>query len=195
MGYVILELSKRQMYRSWYDGVKRVWPSAQLLMMDTDSFHVKVESPDVMADIARVNAGAYADFRIDTSNVEKPGANADLLGVLKLEYHAVEFVGVRAKCYSELKVDEAAVRKFKGVPSKVVKKHVMHKDFKDIVLDSSTGLQDGKFKTLEVRSIQSCEHSLEHRVSRKKSLAPANDKVYELPGYRSRPLGHYLNKP
>ena len=195
VGWAVLDLSKRQMYFNWYDGVKRVWPAAQLLMMDTDSFHVKVESEDVMGDIARVNAGAYGAFRIDTSNVERPGANSNALGVLKLEYHAAEFCGVRAKCYSELKVDEAAVRKFKGVPSKVVKKHIMHAHFKEIVLDSAAGLDNGRAKTVEVRSIQSKEHSLEHRISQKKSLAPANDKVYEIDGFRSRPLGHYLNQP
>jgi hypothetical protein len=63
---------------------------------------------------ARVSAGAYGDFRIDTSNVESPGANANALGVLKLEYHAVEFCGVRAKCYSELKADDATVRNSKA---------------------------------------------------------------------------------
>ena len=195
VGWAVLDLSKRQMYFNWYDGVKRVWPAAQLLMMDTDSFHVKAESEDVMGDIARVNAGAYGAFRIDTSNVERPGANSNALGVLKLEYHAAEFCGVRAKCYSELKVDEAAVRKFKGVPSKVVKKHIMHAHFKEIVLDSAAGLDNGRAKTVEVRSIQSKEHSLEHRISQKKSLAPAHDKVYEIDGFRSRPLGHYLNQP
>ena len=194
VGWAVLELSKRQMYYNWYDGVKKVWPNAQLLMMDTDSFHVKVESENLMGDIEKVNTGAYDDFRIDTSNVEKPGANKNALGVLKLEYHAVEFCGVRAKCYSELTADEATIRKFKGVPSKVVKRHIMHADFKGIVLDSSDGLVDGKTKTVEVRSIQSKEHSLEHRISRKKSLAPANDKVYEIEGFRSRPLGHYLNQ-
>ena len=193
VGWAVLELSKRQMYWNWYDGVKKVWPAAQLLMMDTDSFHVKVESPDIMADVARVNAGAYGDFRIDTSNVESPGANANALGVLKLEYHAVEFCGVRAKCYSELKADDATVRKFKGVPKRVVKKHLKHEQFKRIVLDSSSGLVDGRPKSLEVRGILTKEHSLEHRITRKKSLAPANDKVFEV-GFTSKPLGHYLNK-
>jgi hypothetical protein len=198
VGWAILELSKRHMYHLWYDGVKRVWPSAQLLMMDTDSFHVKVQSPNAMSDIARVNAGEFDDFRIDTGAVEQPGQNVNALGVLKLEYHAAEFCGVRAKCYSELKVSEAVERKFKGVPAKVVRKFLTHQDYKRIVLDADSGLENGRPKALEVRSIVSREHSLEHRVARKKGLAPANDKVFELVtpiGFASRPLGHYLNEP
>ena len=192
-----MELSKRQMYKAWYDGVKPVWPTAQFLMMDTDSFHTKVESPDVMADIARVNAGEFGDFRSDASAVNKDCPNASKLGILKLEYHAAEFVGIRSKCYSELKcedVKEMQVRKFKGIPDKVVKRHLTHENYKQIVLAPDTGLEDGRPKTLPVWSIQSSEHRLEHRITHKKSLAPANDKVYEIEGFRSRLLKHYLNE-
>ena len=194
VGWAILELSKRQMYRAWYDGVKLVWPEAQLLMMDTDSFHIKVESADVMGDITRVNAGDFGDFRIDASAVMANCPNENRLGVLKLEYHAAEFVGVRAKCYSELTAGLSKdVRKFKGMREWVVKRYLMHEDFKRIVLEPYSGLQDGRPKTLEVRSIQSKEHHLEHQIAHKKSLAPVNDKVYEIDGFRSRPLGHWRN--
>jgi hypothetical protein len=101
VGFAVLDVSKLIMYRHFYDGVLKVWPTAQLLMMDTDSFYCRIESPDLLADIARVNAGEYGEaFRIDMSKLHRDCPYKDRLGILKLEYgDAVEFAGVRAKCY------------------------------------------------------------------------------------------------
>ena len=195
VGFAVLDISKLIMYRHFYDGVLRVWPTAQLLMMDTDSFYTKIESPRLLDDIACVNSGAYGDFRIDMSKIDKECPNKDRLGILKLEYEdAVEFAGVRAKCYSVLKVDGGSDRKFKGVKKCVVERDVLHEQYRAVVLDPATGLSNGEPVHVQQHRIISREHHLMQVKEYKKSLAPCNDKVFvHDPPYRSRPLGHWRN--
>ena len=53
--------------------------------------------------------------RVDTSNAERPGVDANNVGVLKLEHHTAKFCCIRATCYAELKADDGAVLKSEGL--------------------------------------------------------------------------------
>jgi hypothetical protein len=184
------------MYRHFYDGILRVWPTAQLLMMDTDSFYVKLETEDLMADISRVNAGEFGAFRIDMSKTDPACPNKDRLGILKLEYDdAVALAGIRSKCYAVLRAQNVPDKKFKGVKQGVVKRGIPFSDYRSVVLDPSTGLGETGVQNVEQRRIVSRDHHLFQLQERKKSLAPCNDKVfiYDHPT-RSRPLGHWRNR-
>ena len=196
VGFAVLDLSKLIMYRHFYDGILRVWPTAQLLMMDTDSFYVKLETEDLMADISRVNAGEFGAFRIDMSKTDPACPNKDRLGILKLEYDdAVALAGIRSKCYAVLRAQNVPDKKFKGVKQGVVKRGIPFSDYRSVVLDPSTGLGETGVQNVEQRRIVSRDHHLFQLQERKKSLAPCNDKVfiYDHPT-RSRPLGHWRNR-
>jgi hypothetical protein len=196
VGLAVLDLSKVVMYQAWYKGIKRVWPSAQLLMMDTDSIHIRVETRDLHGDFGRVNAGRFGDFRLDLSKIDKSCPNKDRLGVMKLEAgDIVQFVGVRAKCYSELHATGKSEGAFKGLPKHVQRRQVLHDQYLAVVCEPSAGLDpSGQPRVVKCARIQSREHHLEHVHEHKKSLAPVNDKVFELEDHRSRPLGHWRNR-
>jgi hypothetical protein len=183
------------MYDAWYKGIKRAWPNAQLLMMDTDSIHVHVETRDLYGDIARVNQGRFGSFRIDMSKIDKNCPFKDALGIMKLEAaDIVQFVGVRANVYSELHTTGKSEGAFKGLSKHVQRRQVLHEQYLAVVRDPSAGLDPtGRPRTVKMRRIQAREHHLEHVQEHKKSLAPVNDKVFELGGHRSRPLGHWRN--
>jgi hypothetical protein len=198
VGFAVLDISKLIMYRHFYDGVLRVWPTAQLLLMDTDSLYVKLETPDLLGDISRINSGAYGDFRIDMSKIDKACPYKDQLGILKLEYDdAVEVAGVRVKCYSVLRAEGDSDRKFKGVKKCVVERDIVHEQYRAVVLDPAAGLDEhGEPQYVQQHRIVSKEHHLLQLREAKKGLAPCNDKVWiHEPPYRSRPLGHRLNRP
>jgi hypothetical protein len=197
VGFAVLDLSKLIMYRHFYDGILKVWPTAQLLMMDTDSFYVKLESDDLMADISRVNAGAFGDFRIDMSKTNPDCPHKDQLGILKLEYaDAAALAGIRAKCYAVLRAYAVPDKKFKGVKKSVVKRAIPFSTYRSVVLDPSTGLdEDGAALSVKQHRFVSRDHHLMQLQECKKSLAPCNDKVFihDYPT-RSRPLGHWRNR-
>jgi len=206
VGFCVLEISKREMFKMYYHGIKVVWSKpgqVVLLMMDTDSFYLRIQTDDLMADIARINAGEFDRvcgewFRIDTSKVNPDCPYKGRLGLLKVESGGLlAFAGVRAKCYATLehhKGKQVEEKKFKGVPKVVREKQTSFDRYRDIVHDYHTGLVDGKPREVKYSTLRSKEHSLEHMVEYKKDLAPANDKVYEIAEFRSRPLGHHLNQ-
>ena len=206
VGFCVLEISKREMFKMYYHGIKVVWSKpgqVVLLMMDTDSFYLRIQTDDLMADIARINAGEFDRvcgewFRIDTSKVNPNCPYKGRLGLLKVESGGLlAFAGVRAKCYATLehhKGKQVEEKKFKGVPKVVREKQTSFDRYRDIVHDYHTGLVDGKPREVKYSTLRSKEHSLEHMVEYKKDLAPANDKVHEIDNFRSRPLGHHLNQ-
>ena len=107
------------------------------------------------------------------------------------------FAGVRAKCYATLEHKDGKQveeKKFKGVPKVVREKQSSFDRYNEVVHDYRTGLVDGKPRNVKYTTLRSKEHSLEHLVEYKKDLVPANDKVYEVDNFRSRPLGHHLNE-
>jgi hypothetical protein len=207
VGMAVLDLSKRHMYRLYYEGVKWVWPNAELLLMDTDSFYIYVETEDIQRDLQAINSGVYGDFRIDTSAFNKTCPYKNALGVLKLESDGLlEIAGLRAKVYSlllfepdkddkdsdERKLQES--KKCKGIPKRVVKQGMNHELYKQLVLNPETGLDaEGRPRSVEYRRIQSRDHHLEHVEERKRYPALCNDKVFMYAPLHSRPLGHWRN--
>jgi hypothetical protein len=200
VGWTVLELSKVHMYEQFYGGVLKMWPrpgQVQLLLMDTDSFYLRVESEDLMGDFAKANRGDFGDFCVDLSKVDKKCPFKGKLGALKLEdAHMVAYAGVAEKVYATLSVHDEKYEeelKFKGV-TKAARKQLCFQDYKAIVHDRNEGLdEDGNPKRLTFNTLRSHEHSLEHRVESKKGLAPCSWKTYWIDGFRSRPLGHWRN--
>ena len=200
VGWAVLELSKAHMYDQLYHGVLKMWSKpnqVQLLLMDTDSYYLRVETEDLMGDFHRANRGDYGDFRVDTSKVNPQCPHKGKLGLLKLEDGAmIAYAGVTEKVYATLSAGEKGPqeeKKFKGIP-KAAHKQLSFDDYRAIVHDRYAGLaKNGKPKTVSYYSLRSRGHSLEHRHETKKSLAPASWKTHWIEDFRSRPLGHWRN--
>ena len=104
LGLSILEISKKLMYKFWYDYMKpKFGDNVKLCYMDTDSFIIYIKTEDFYKDIAD-----DVECKFDTSNyeVDRPlptGYNKKVIGLMKDELGGKiikEFVALRPKTYS-----------------------------------------------------------------------------------------------
>ena len=132
VGFTILELSKRLIYKFHYNYMKRKFPQCELLFTDTDSLTYFVETPDLYRSLE-----SDIDKHFDTSNYEPSHflfneKNKKRIGVMKDETAGIpihEFVGLRPKMYSFLFGNKNSKRA-KGVKKSVVKNVLRHIDYK-----------------------------------------------------------------
>ena len=133
-GMNMLDNSKILMYDFFYNELKKKYgPKCELLCTDTDSLLLEIETDDVYKDI-ETNKNLY-----DTSDYPKEhplysDANKKVLGKMKDECNGTsiaECVCLRSKMYSILKGNEKNIKKAKGVKKCVVKKQIMHEQYKE----------------------------------------------------------------
>ena len=133
-GMTILDNSKILMYDFFYNHLKKQYGQrCELLYTDTDSLLLEIKTDDVYKDI-KSNENQY-----DTSDYPKEhplhsNANKKVLGKMKDECAGTpiaECVCLRPKMYSILKADEKNIKKAKGVKKSVVKKQIMHEQYKE----------------------------------------------------------------
>ena len=115
LGLPILEISKTQMYESWYDYMKPNYgDNVKLCYMNKDSFIMHIKAEDFYKDIAD-----DVEKRFDTSNYEcdRPlptGKNKKVTGLMRDELGGkimTKFVALRPKTYSYLMDDDAGDKK------------------------------------------------------------------------------------
>ena len=85
----------------------------------------------------------------------------------------IEFVGLRSKMYSYLLENDQTVKKCKGIKKSVVKKEIIHQNYKDTLFNKSQS--NHTFK-----AIRSNKHSLSSYVINKTSLSCYDDKRFIL---------------
>ena len=136
-GMTILDNSKILMYDFFYNELTKQYGSrCELLYTDTDSLLLEIETDDVYKDI-ETNKNLY-----DTSDHPKEhplhsNENKKVLGKMKDECAGTpiaECVCLRPKMYSILKADEKNIKKAKGVKKSVVKKQIMHEQYKETLI-------------------------------------------------------------
>ena len=119
VGFCILELSKYKMYDTFYNGIKKKWPSSCLSYMDTDSFIVNIPIPRNKFSYEGVEE--YFDLSVYGEGHEwYSNANKGVLGKLKDEYpkdYIKEFVAIRSKLYGLTCNSGKFVVKCKGNPN------------------------------------------------------------------------------
>ena len=190
VGMTILSLSKIVMYEFHYNFILPKYPNVKLLFTDTDSFCYWIPT----------SSNIYKDLkgneRIDFSNYETNHPNFDLSnklipGKFKDETGGIpilEFVGLRAKMYSILKLDGKTKATCKGISEAVKNEYLKHQHYKDT-------LQGGKLRYDTIIRILQDEHQLYTVETIKNSLSPFNDKKYitkENGILKSLSFGHYL---
>ena len=116
-----MDLSKTVMYDFHYNYIKKKYgDKAKLFFTDTDSFMYEIETEDFYKDIS-----ADVKDRFDTSNYPPNhpsgipvGFNKTVLGMMKDEAGGEiidEFVGLRAKLYSDKMLEGDESKKCKGL--------------------------------------------------------------------------------
>ena len=196
VGWAILELSKLEMYKFWYDIIKPYFgDKAKLLMSDTDSFIIEFTDKDPYEFIR--NNSEYFDLsnypddhfifkamgkdkikEIKTRNEKTLGKMKDELGG-KI---SKEFIGLKSKMYA---LDH--IKKLKGIKSSIVKNEISFEDYKKMLKDNKN-----IYKSMNV--IRSRKHELYTETINKVALTrPLEDnKNYVDTDSISRyPWGHY----
>ena len=191
LGMCILDLSKTLMYDFHYNYIKKKYEDkAKLLLTDTDSFMYEIQTKDFYKDISedvkdRFDTSGYPS---DHPSCIPSGFNEKVLGMFKDEVNGDiidEFVGLRAKLYSYKMFDGKESKKCKGVRKSVVKKSIMHEDYK-------TCLTTGKEQLRKQNIIRSYKHEVYTEEVNKVALSASDDKRYILEdGIGTLALGHY----
>ena len=138
VGMSILDLSKTLMYDRYYNNLKNVYGDrARMLSTDTDSLIVHIKTDDIYADMAQ-HADQYDMSNHPADHFLQSNKNKKVLGKMKDECAGTpiaEFVGLKPKMYSILKADGGQERRSKGVKKCVVKKYILHEQYKAALFD------------------------------------------------------------
>ena len=175
VGFSILDLSKTFMYDFYYNKmVKRYGSRVKLLITDTDSFILHVQTSDVYRDMVEdINAYETSDYPQNhfAYNVK----NKKVLGKMKDELNGRpvrEFVGLRPKMYSLLEADGREKKMAKGI-SKRVTDRLRHEEYRQALYNENS-------TTVIMQQIRSMKYDVFTVSLRKTGLSPYDDKRYVL---------------
>ena len=209
----VLDLSKLLMYDFFYNSLRQLFPSAQLLFTDTDSLCVSIEGRndiyrDIRDGVVELNASGdsidaahlfdFSNYPPDHPCYSKdfkavPGKMKDELGANVL----LEFIGLRPKAYAFKKLilypdededeeigDIVEVKKLKGIQKCEVKKNINFDHYKSCLFEEKTHLSTNIY-------FQSHLHVIRTMRIRKIAMTPYDDKRYLLDdGITSFPHGY-----
>ena len=136
LGMCILDSSKTLMYDFHYNYITRKYgDKAILLFTETDSFMYKMQTEDFYKDISADVKRRFdiSDYPPNHSLGILSGLNKKVIGMFKDEVGGDiidEFVGLRAKLHSYKMFEGEESKKCKGVKKSVVKKGIVHEDYK-----------------------------------------------------------------
>ena len=191
-GLQILNLSKVVMYDFHYNHIMKAYPpdKVKLLFTDTDSLTYQIETEDVYDDMANHQ---HLKGKFDFSNYPKdhPLHNTKLEsipGYFKDELEGqimTEFVGLRSKMYSYLKMGGKFANTHKGIKDSC---NIQHDEY-------VTCLEEMKNTYASFNCLRSSKHNIEVKGITKKALCCFDDKTYILPdGIETLPWGHHKIK-
>ena len=196
VGIAVLEHAKLKVYKFFYDYLKPKYGNrVKLLMTDTDSFFLKIETEDWYEDIKNDIPEFFdtSDFP-DDHPAKLPKMNKIVIGMMKDELNgeiATEFCGTCAKSYAfAIQKDDYTEekKKCKGIKKNVVKNEIDIEDYKNCVLKRSG-------KTVKQTQFRSYNHDIYTEEITKVALSPHDDKGVILPnGIRTLPIGHWRTK-
>ncbi|XP_031551874.1 uncharacterized protein LOC116289141 [Actinia tenebrosa] len=186
-GFTVLDLSKLLMYEFYYDKLKpKYGDRCHLLYTDTDSLILEVQTEDVYQDCVE-DIDEY-----DTSGYPKEhflysAKNKKVIGKMKDEMLGkpiVEYVGLKPKMYSVLKLD-GVEKKAKGVKKYVVKKDITHESYLNV-------LRTLKEQRHKMNSLRSYGHQIHNVTQEKVSLSAFDGKRWMCDdGVHTIAFGHH----
>jgi hypothetical protein len=193
IGVSILDISKKIMFDAWYNKISNA-PNCkiELGMTDTDSFLFKVSNAK--------SFWQHVNHILDYSNYKPNNPLFDtsckaMFGYFKDElmgqFKAMEFVGLRAKCYSMLLQEHDSLKlsekkTCKGINRVTIAKNIKFQDYKSCLFQKKT------FKRTAIM-IRSTKHTIKTIKLRKKALNFLDTKRYIFScGIHSEPYGSVL---
>lgn len=188
VGFSILDLSKIIMYEFHYSFIKKIYGNnAKLLFTDTDSLCYEITTDDVYQDLAKYkHLFDFSNYPRDHSLYDKQ--NQTCLGKMKDEMGGQlvkEFVGLRPKMYSLLKMNGVEKKVAKGVIRSTLKRKIRHENYKKCLFNS-------KLLSEDMYLIRNSRHQLYTVKQRKIALSPADNKRYLLDnGIETLAYGYY----
>ena len=187
VGFSILDFSKYHMYNFHYGFVKNKYGSdAKLLFTDTDSLCYEITTDDFYRDMF----DNKEQFDLSDMKLEqfKNSENKKVVGKFKDETQGIpicEFIGLRSKMYSIKLDDDSEKKTAKGIVRNVIKKHLKHENYKQI-------LGSGGRMNSSMKMIRSFDHDIYTVNVIKVSLSAYDDKRYILDdGVTSYAYGHF----
>ena len=133
VGMCILDLSKTLMYDFHYNYIKKEYGSrAKLLFTDTDTLTYEMEMEDVCKDLWKRKA-LFDNSDYPKGSLYEFQENKKVIGKFKDESCSKtmsEFVGLRSKMYSYIMEDGKSGMTAKGIKKNLIKKNIMHEDYK-----------------------------------------------------------------
>ena len=183
-GQAILDLSKLYMYRFHYDFIHSKYDKYHLLFTDTDSFCYHIETDNIYKDMA-AHSDMYDFSNYDQSHSLFSNKNKKVIGKFKDECAgdpAIEFVGLRPKCYSILSTKDTK-QAMKGVSYAAAKKF-SHEDYRECLFFK-------EIHKVDVNMIRNNVSVLMSITQNKVALSPFDDKRYILSdGITTLAYGH-----
>ena len=191
LGMCILDLSKTLMYDFHYNYIKQKYEDkAKLLFTDTVSLMYEIQTEDFYKDISEDVKHKFdtSDYPPNHPSGIPSGVNKKVLGMFKDEAGGKvidEFVGLRAKSYSYKMSEGEESKKCKGVKKSVIKKSILHEDYKKCLFT-------GKEQLRRMNVVRSYKHEIYTEEINKVALSSSDDKRHILDdGVHTLALGHY----
>ena len=141
LGMSILDISKTLMYEFWYDYIKPkyqykakyvTWILAALLFILKLNVFTKTL-------LVMLKNGLTHNYDENDKRPLPVGKNKKVIGLFKDELGGkitIEFVGLRAKKYAYLMVDDSEHKKAKGTKKCVIKRRLLFKNYKDCLFNN-----------------------------------------------------------
>ena len=192
-GAAILDLSKCIMFGFHYGYAKKKWEKLKVLYTDTDSLIYEIETEDIFADTAEdvekwFDTSGYAKDHPAAGIGFPVGKNKNVPGVFKDECGGsmiAEFAELKAKSYSVLMDEGSVTKRCKGVKKNVIKKEIMHEDFKTTLFSGGKMIRNQNL-------IRSRGHNIFTERMKKIALSADDDKRVVLEdGVSTFALGHW----
>ena len=190
IGFVVLELSKLKMYKTYYEYLKpKFGDRMELLYTDTDSFILQIESENLYEEIEDDVKKYYDTRKYPKHSPLFTEENAFKLGCLKDECNGKilrEFCGTCAKSYSYMiEGEEMENKKCKGVKDSAIEELTIE-DFKKCVFE-------GEEKIVTFNNIHSKGHDIYTEKNTKVALAGTQDVRYVLKDKKhTLSIGHHF---
>ena len=171
------------MFNFHYNTIKRQYPGekSQLCFTDMDSFLYRINTTDIYTDMIKnyqqYDFSDYPDthpcfneYPIPTKYIQS--LNKKVVGKFKDEeqgHPIIEFVGMRAKCYSYLRADGynpklgKECKKLKGIVKSAVKRNIHHDHYKKCLFDNEylhTHMNTFRSYNHQVKTIRQCKSAL-----------------------------------
>lgn len=174
------------MYDFYYNKLKNTFGDKMtLLMTDTDSLMIHVQSEDVYQ-YMKDNIDIFDTSDYPRDHFLYDDKNKKVVGKMKDETNGVpisEFVGLRSKMYS-FKCGDKEEKKAKGITRAVLKNDIRFETYKDILFSEKQNM-------VTMMSFRAHSHEIFCSKMNKTGLSSFDDKRYLLNATESLAYGHY----